>query len=391
MKIAIITYYQKSATNEIEYLTSLGLQVYDFKHLPMIAIKGTKNTIDNLIQNYNKGKIRSIFYNKQLKYFLNESRNLIGAIDIWEKKGITGRDIRVALIDSGIDSTHPDLSFGTKVIQNIKIDGNIFGNVPIIIESVHNSDDIIGHGTFIAGIISGGGQSNNGLYMGIAPGTQIVGISVGEIPDILKVLIAFDYILDKKDIYKIRIINNSWGFIGEFEQDDPINIATKILYEHDITLVFAAGNDGPYVNRLNSYGMASWVINVAAGTKENQLAEFSSRGSEGNEYITLTAPGMEIISTRNSNALFDLFPIGSNNILRYTKSNGSSIAAAHVSGVIAMMLEANPLLKPDEIRKILMQTATPMQNYKMHEVGAGYLNAYEAVKMAIRLLNLNKQ
>ncbi len=165
-------------------------------------------------------------------------------------------------------------------------------------------------------------------------------------------------------------------------------MASRIAHDAGLAVVFAAGNDGPGLNTLSPYCVAPWVICAAAGQKDGHtLAEFSSRGIPGDPryHPTLTAPGVDIASARattgiviNSFFAVDLVNLGADAVY-YAAASGTSMATPHVSGTVALMLEANPALTPDQIKSVLELTATPMPGYQPHEVGAGYLNAYEAV------------
>ena len=206
----------------------------------------------------------------------------------------------------------------------------------------------------------------------------------------MKALEGFDWVLHNQVKYGIRIISNSWGTTGAFSADDPVNVASKLAHDAGLVVIFAAGNAGPALNTLNPYCVASWVICVAAGNKDGQtLADFSSRGIPGDPmyHPTITAPGVRIAAARattgivmNTFIAVDLISLGTDAVY-YAAASGTSMATPHVSGTVALMLEAHPSATPDQLKSILLTTATPMP-YAQHEVGAGYLNAYEAVKAA---------
>jgi serine protease AprX len=142
------------------------------------------------------------------------------------------------------------------------------------------------------------------------------------------------------------------------------------------------------------------VMSIGSGTTAGSLSSFSSRGAAGYGpfYPTLIAPGENVVSTRatgintvgvsglagtlNSPAT-DAQTIPPAYIARYTTASGTSFAAPHVAGTVALMLQANPSLAPDDVKRILQETATPMLGYSRYEVGAGYLNTYAAVRKAI--------
>ncbi|WNB91786.1 S8 family serine peptidase [Bacillus sp. NEB1478] len=390
---AVVTYDSLPSTSDVAALKNLGLETKTFSKLPMVAVKGTKLELTSLLTS-NLNAV-SIYYNKDLHYLMNESRKLIGAERVWNELGYTGKGTTVAVIDSGIDGTHPDLPFGEeKVVQNVKflVGQDIFSEDATYLENVVNTDTSSGHGTHVAGTIAGLGSQSAGLYTGIAPDAKLVGLGTGEGINILWALEAFDYVLKNQDKYGINVISNSWGSTGEYSPNDPINVASKQAHDAGMVVSFAAGNEGPDDNTLNPYSAAPWVISVAAGTKDKQLADFSSRGVEGDALLhpDITAPGVDIVSTKSKTGVVintlgtvkDKDYIAPEYLPYYTTASGTSMATPHISGVAALLYEANPNLTPDQVLQLLESTADPMPGYKLHEVGAGYVNAYEAVKAA---------
>lgn len=217
---------------------------------------------------------------------------------------------------------------------------------------------------------------------------------------------AFDYLLVNQIEYNVRVINNSWGTRlreSALSPDNPINVATREAHDRNIVVVFAAGNAGTAADAINPYSTMPWTISVAAGQKSGlgSPTSFSSRGvddgigsdtagmpadpnAEPNLRPDITAPGERIISARAAapapilNAISvlngDAQAIPPAFLARYYSSNGTSFAAPHVSGVAALMLEADPLLTPDEVVTILRGTANPMP-FPERVVGAGYVDA----------------
>ncbi|MDN4592334.1 S8 family serine peptidase [Polycladomyces subterraneus] len=388
---AVVTYYDQPTAADVSLLQALGLKIRTFRHLPMVAVEGPYVQLQQLFQ---RGEIRSIYYDKPLRYLLKDSVPYIGADRVWNNLGYTGKGVTVAVIDSGIDATHSDLKFGDKTIQNVKmlLGNSLFGGDTVYLENVQNTDTTSGHGTHVSGIIAGNGTASDGTYKGVAPGAKLVGIGTGEAITIIWALEAFDYVLEKKDTYHIRVISNSWGTSGDYDPNDPINVASKKAHDAGMVVVFAAGNEGPDNNTLNPYSVAPWVIGVAAGTKDGKLADFSSRGVPGDPLLhpTITAPGVDIVSTRSATGLVlnllgtkkDVQYIPPQYLPYYTTASGTSMATPHISGVTALMLEANPQLTPDQVKNLLVQTARPMSGYQKYQVGAGYVDAYQAVVAA---------
>ncbi|WP_257349392.1 S8 family serine peptidase [Pseudalkalibacillus decolorationis] len=393
---AVVTFSQMPSDSQVQELSDLGLMTKTYKNLPMIAVKGTTLELKSLLDSGISAL--SIYYNKDLEYKLRDSRKLIGAEKVWNDLGYTGEGSTVAVIDSGIDATHPDLPFGEKVVQNVKflVGQSLFSDSSdsLYLEDVVNTDTTSGHGTHVAGTIAGAGTASDGLYTGIAPDAKLVGLGTGEGINILWALEAFDYVLENQQKYGIDIISNSWGSTGEYSPDDPINVASKKAHDAGMVVTFAAGNEGPGDNTLNPYSAAPWVISVAAGTKDKKLADFSSRGIPGDELVhpDITAPGVDIVATKSSTGLVinalgtmtDITYIAPEHLPYYTTSSGTSMATPHISGVAALMLGANPDLTPDQVLNVLQSTADPMAGYEQHEVGAGYVNAFNAVNAVLK-------
>lgn len=385
---AVATFDHFPTVNDLVALQAAGVEIVPFRLLPMVGVRGTAAQILGL---FGLPGLRSIYYNGQLTYFLDESVPLVGADRVWNELGYTGSGVTVAIIDSGIDATHPDLPFGGKVIQNVKVGPDLFGGGPIVVEGLFNTDTTSGHGTHVASTAAGTGAALGGKYRGVAIGASLVGVGAGEALAVLTALQAFDWVLDNRDKYGIRAISNSWGTRGSFSPDHPINVASKTAHDAGMVVVFSAGNAGPTPNTLNPFCVAPWVICVAAGHKDGRtLADFSSRGIPGDPlyHPTITAPGVDIAAARATtgiviNTFFavDLINLGTDAVY-YAVASGTSMATPHVSGTVALMLEANPGLTPDLVKFVLEETATAMPDYGEHEVGAGFLDAYEAVRTA---------
>lgn len=384
---AIVTFEDDVSPADLEAVRQTGVAVHTFEELPMVAVQGTGTQIDSL---FSLDGAVSVWGNERLEYLLDESVPLIGADRVQADLGYNGEGVGVAVLDSGVDGTHPDVSYPERTVQNVKIAGDsFFTGTTAVVENQPNTDTSSGHGTHVAGTVGGDGTASGGQYAGVAPGSDLVGIGAGDALFILYALEGFDYALANQDEYNIRVISNSWGTSGEFDAKDPINVASKEAHDRGITVAFAAGNEGPGEDTLNPYSVAPWVIGVAAGEKDGQtLADFSSRGRPGSNlyHPDITAPGVNIVSARAStgatiNALTtadDATTIEPEYLPFYTTASGTSMATPHVSGTVALMLDANPSLTPDQILNTLTTTATPMP-YGEFEAGAGYLDAYAAV------------
>ena len=379
-----------------------------FRNLPMVLINAGKDQVAAISA---LPSVRSIYSNKTLEFFTHDTRGITGQSAVATDATLTarnqglplsGRGVTVAVLDTGIDATHPDLAPGAQVIGNVRT-LDFQGSAPdfmypAVAEGLVNSDLTMGHGTFVAGVIAGSGAASGGYYGGMAPGAKMLGISAGD-ASLFYVLSGIDYILSKRVEQNVRVVNCSFGISGLFDAHDPVNIATRIMHDAGISVVFSAGNRGAQPNSLNPYSVAEWVIGVGSGTKDRKLSDFSSRGAAGYGayYPTLVAPGENVVSTRSagvnvvgtaglasalSSPENDASNIAPASLPCYTMSSGTSFAAPHVAATIALMLEGAPQLTPDQIKRTLQSAATPMLGYSRYEVGAGYLNTYAAVRKA---------
>jgi len=404
-----LVFYGMPTASDFDSIRSVGIFGGTiFNNLPMVLVNATRSQIAALST---LPSIRTIYSNKTFEFFTHDTRILTGETKVTADRRLTqrnggmplsGQGVTVAVLDTGIDATHPDLSYGSQVIQNVRV-ADLQGSSPTflypqVVEGLNNSDPVMGHGTFVAGVIAGTGTASGGYYGGMAPGARLLGVSGGD-ASLFFVLSGMDYILSHRAAMNIRVVNCSFGIAGVFDSDDPVNIATKILHDAGISVVFSAGNRGDQPNSLNPYSVAPWVIGVGSVNKSGSLSSFSSRGAAGYGvyHPTLVAPGESVVSVRASGVNVvgtsglsaglaspdnDLQVVPSAYLPRYTCSSGTSFAAPQVAGTIALMLQANPRLTVDQISQILQRTSTPMLGYSRYEVGAGNLNTYAAVRQA---------
>lgn len=250
----------------------------------------------------------------------------------------TGRRVRVAVIDSAVDAHHADLG----------------GTIVRTFDALGNEADPQPHGTAIAGAIAA-----HGKLAGIAPDAQILAARAfddnsGEARGTsLAIYKSIQWAADNA----ARVINMS--FVGP---DDPaLRRMLAAAAAEGIVLIAAAGNAG--ANAAPLYPAADPnVIAVTATDDKDRLFALANRG----HYIAVAAPGVDILALAPGDA--------------YGLTTGTSVAAAHVSGVAALLLEIKPSLRPGQVRAILMGTAKPIGAPSQYlEFGAGLVNAYRAV------------
>lgn len=395
---AVVVYHQYPSDSDLTRLGQIGVMGGTrYRVLPMIAISASKR---QLLEISRLTQVRSIYGNRTLDlnadpYFKNTGIQRVAPDrDLQVRNNgmpVSGRNVTVAVLDTGVNSQHSDLA--GRVVQNVRlIDTQSvstgFQN-PAPLENVINTDLASGHGTFVSGVIAASGVSSGGKYSGVAPGAKILGLSAGDL-NLSYILAGFDYLLDRGANYNVRVVNCSFSSNTIFDYNDPVNVATKMLTQRGVNVVFSAGNSGSGSGTLNPYAAAPWVISVGATDEKGNLAEFSSRGVFGvrNQKPSLVATGVNVVSLRalatETGTLgfadgADLQRLTPGEMPFYTTASGTSFSAPQVAGAVALMLEANPNLTPAEVKDILQRTASPMPQNFSHEVGAGILNTYAAV------------
>ncbi|HTK37862.1 MAG TPA: S8 family serine peptidase, partial [Pyrinomonadaceae bacterium] len=297
----VITFDHKVGNSDFLMLKSLGISGGRYlNQLPMVLTSINKAQFSALLT---KSGIRSLYANRTFRLLDMQSREISGVNALVRDSEVTainqglpvsGKNIGIAYVDTGIDATHPDLQLGQNVIQNVYFATADLpveppaGFLPVVpVENTPITDVEGGHGTFGAGVAAGTGAASGGLYAGMAPGAKLIGIRAGNDVGLTTYAIvqAMDYTLVNQFRYNIRVCNNSWGTTladNPYDPNDPINTATRLMHDRNITVVFAAGNDGDAPDMINPFSVAPWVISVAAGQKEGlgTPADFSSRGND---------------------------------------------------------------------------------------------------------------
>ncbi|MDP9142155.1 MAG: S8 family serine peptidase, partial [Pseudomonadota bacterium] len=400
--------------SQISALRGLGLKGIYFRSLPIAGVIATPSQTAQLAA---LPDVRSVWLNDLLEYENDGSTEITGVdrartdsrLRSFNGLPFSGKGVGVLINDSGIDGTHADLMYPTHVVQNVAGQTNLHAQDALLpvtyTEDVPNTDIGGGHGTHVAGIVGATGARSGGRYEGVAPGASLIGYGSGAALFILDSIGGFDYALTNQARYGIRVVSNSFGATSDvgtdFNPDDPTNIATKRLADRNIVIVFSAGNSGSGESTITgNFKKAPWVVLAAAGNKAGNVANFSSRGLEGRggtvvidgetfqweDRPTVATPGVDVVSTRAS--LGDTWTdLGDENVPVayqpfYTTFSGTSMSAPHLSGIVALMLEANPQLHWSDVKRILQRTATNLPGEESWETGAGYANAHAAVAMA---------
>jgi serine protease AprX len=327
--------------------------------------------------------------------------SVIGAPQVWGKKdasgkALTGQGIGVALIDSGIAP-----------VKGLAQTGKVVNGPDLSFESQAanlRNQDTFGHGTHMAGIIAGrdpevaAGKENDPKYfVGVAPDARLVNMRVAAADgavDVSQVIAAIDWAITHRNDagLNIRVINLSFG--TDSLQDpklDPLSYAVEAAWRAGIVVVVSVGNDGPTDTRVGNPALNPYVIAVGGSDLSGTLARnddtigaFSTRGNT-TRHADLVAPGRSIVSLRDPGAYIDAnYPEGliDDGTGRYFKGSGTSQAAAVVSGAAALLLQQRPTLSPDQVKKLLTSTATPMTGVDAIAQGTGQLNIHSAIQTA---------
>ncbi|MET7458950.1 S8 family serine peptidase [Nonomuraea sp. NPDC005501] len=303
-----------------------------------------------------KGKV---WLDGRRRVSLDVSVKQVGAPRAWER-GHTGDGVKVAVLDTGIDATHPDLA----------------GRVAARADFTETQDerDVIGHGTHVASTIAGSGAASGGTYRGVAPGVTLMDGKVCESEwcSDSAILAGMQWAAEQG----ARVVNMSLG-APDTPGVDPLEEAVQTLTERYGTLfVVAAGNSGGD-RTLNSPATADAALAVGAVSKSGEQAGFASRGPRaGDEGLKpdITAPGVDITAARGKDS-----PGGGS----YVSMSGTSMAAPHVAGVAALLAGAHPDWKGDTLKAALMGTARPLPGIGVFAQGAGLVDADRGTSQAV--------
>src|SRR6185436_14867585 len=312
------------------------------------------------------------------------------------KGGLTGRGVTVAVLDSGLWRQQGPLqktSYGKDQRVLAQYDA-IQGRT-----NPTNYDDGFGHGTHISSIIGNAAVASTGRFQGVAPGVNLVSVQAldsngaGRYFDVIR---GIQWIVSNKSRYDIRVLNMSLSApVRSHYWDDPLNQAVMTAWASGIVVVVSAGNEGPSPMSIGVPGNNPYVITVGAVTDsyrpmepdQYRLASFSSAGPtyEGFVKPEVVAMGGHVRAyAPYDGTLARNYPQWVDSRFNDFTMSGTSQAAAVTSGVVALMLDVNPNLTPDQVKCRLMDSARPAVKpdgtlaYSVFQQGAGLVNAQDA-------------
>lgn len=352
--------------------------------LGMLAAELPFNTINHSSQNLvARPDVERIWLDKKVHIELNESVPLIGAPECWGA-GYDGAGVKIAILDTGIDATHPDLD---------DLDDNPSTTDPkVIVAKDFTSDgfteDLYGHGTHCASIAAGTGNASGYLYKGVAPGANLFNIKVLNaqgsgydswiINGIVYATLGPDGSADTGD--EADILSMSFGADWNGDGTDPQSLAIDWATDQGAICVVAAGNIGPQMFTVGTPAVAQKAITVGASTKADAMADFSSRGPSADLRLKpdVVAPGAGIIAARAVGT-----SMGSPIDDFYTGASGTSMSTPHVAGAAALILQVNPDWEPTMVKSALTGYARVIADAHLWDQGGGRIQVPQAAEATL--------
>ncbi|WP_285794647.1 S8 family serine peptidase [Micromonospora sp. NBRC 107095] len=310
------------------------------------------------------GGVERIWLDGRRRVTLDHSVPQIGAPAAWAA-GFTGAGVSVAVLDTGVDATHPDLAGKVAEARNFT--------------EATDARDTVGHGTHVASTIAGSGAASGGKYRGVAPDATLLDGKVCEDAGCSDsaILAGMQWAAVEKKAAVVNMSLSGW----DTPEVDPLEEAVQTLTAQTGTLfVLAAGNDGSD-GSVGSPASADAGLAVGAVDRDDELADFSSRGPRvGDDALKpdITAPGVDIVAARSANGF-----IGEPVDDRYVTISGTSMATPHVAGSAALLAQQHPGWRADRIKATLMAAAKPHPEQTAYQQGAGRVDVAHAIAQQV--------
>ena len=407
--------------DQVPLLDRLDL-VNGYHQFDVLPIGYTELSVDQLQTVAGWDEVQYVQRNVELDYYNDDARGVTRADTVQNDMGYTGSRVHSAVIDSGVDGSHPDLQ--SSLVENWRWVGNPLGEPTLWARAGTLDTDDNGHGTHCSGTVAGDGSASNGQYRGMAPEADLTVYAAGLTLLVVKPVAAFDHLLSRVQAGEtdVKIVSNSYGSANgdAFNPNDALNVATWAAFESGLLPVFAASNDGPDTNTMNQYAKAPNVLGVAATDDAKAVTDFSSRGRpsdfdgpSNHDRATaldnlrtyretgdasgplgvyrpgIAAPGNEIVSTMLPTDALDA--TNPDTMLYYGTISGTSMACPAVAGIATAVTDAyranngDDALAPADLLYTL--TAEAHENahtdYTAYNAGAGFVDAYDAATRAV--------
>ncbi|KUJ38605.1 hypothetical protein ADL25_23615 [Streptomyces sp. NRRL F-5122] len=306
--------------------------------------------------------IDKIWLDGKAEAALADTTAQIGAPSAWSAGG-TGTGVRVAVLDSGVDATHPDLA--DRIVAS---------------RSFVQGEDVVdrnGHGTHTASTVAGTGAASGGKERGVAPGADLlVGKVLGNSGSgpISGIIAGMEWAARTEHA---KVINMSLGTPAWHTQDDPLSQAVnRLSAETGALFVIAAGNAGNSPYNVSAPGTADAALTVGAVDGADHLADFSSAGPRMNDDALkpdLTAPGVDVSAARSQY-------MNDGGEGYYRSDSGTSMAAPHVAGAAALLAQKHPQWTGQQLKDALMGTSAPTPAYSPYQAGTGRVDVGTAYR-----------
>ncbi|MFG1814623.1 S8 family serine peptidase [Kribbella sp. NPDC049174] len=295
---------------------------------------------------------------------LDQSVPQIGGPVAWQA-GYTGQGVSVAVLDTGIDATHPDLATQLAGARNFTDD---------------SAGDLVGHGTHVASTIAGTGAASDGRYKGVAPDAKLYDgkVCVGRTCQDSAILAGMEWAANE---VKAKIVNLSLGGTDTPEIDPLEEAVNRLTADTGTLFVIAAGNAGSGDHTISSPGSADAALTVGNVDKQDQLHFLSSRGprvGDGAVKPDVTAPGTDIVAAKSKDSSIGE-PVGD----QYLRLSGTSMAAPHTAGAAALLLQEHPVWTPGQLKGALMGSAKVAADQTSFQQGAGRIDLAAAIKQTV--------
>ncbi len=302
------------------------------------------------------------------------------------RAGYTGKGIGVAIIDTGVTEV-PGLDTG-----------NVYHGPDLSFDSQDPElahKDAYGHGTHLASIIAGrdavgtpASYTSETKFNGVAPDANLISVKVGASDgavDVSQVIAAIDWVVENRATHNIRVLNLSYGTDSlQNPSVDPLTFAVEQAWKAGIVVVVAGGNDGTDTMTLANPARSPYVI--AAGASDTQstmnfvddtVPSWATRGTNS-RHVDAVAPGVSVLGLRVPNGHADERNAHARTGARFARASGTSQAAAVMSGVTALLLQAQPRLSPDQVKQQLQSTAHPFSSTDVKYRGNGLIDVRDA-------------
>ncbi|NGO74135.1 S8 family serine peptidase [Streptomyces sp. YC504] len=312
---------------------------------------------------------RKVWLDGKVTALLDRSVPQIGAPTAWAA-GYDGAGVKVAVLDTGVDATHPDLAGRLGEVRNFSTSADAV--------------DRHGHGTHVASTVGGSGAASDGKNKGVAPGAKLlVGKVLGDNGSGTDsgVIAGMEWAARSG----AKVVSMSLGKASPDNGSDPTSLAANALTaETGALFVIAAGNTGPDATTIGSPGSADAALTVAAVDRQDKIASFSSRGPRAGDNMLkpdIAAPGVNIVAARAAGT-----SMGSPVNEHYTAASGTSMATPHVAGAAAILSQQHPDWSAADIKGALMSSAKVLPDGAFAE-GSGRVDLPSALSATVSATN----